>query len=319
MTTPTGSPTVGDSFGERLDEEAREWVREGIIEPEQAERILDRYEAKPSEDGAGLGSLLYGAASVLFGAAVIALVLVGFDPTDPEPALAGLGLVVSAAGAVLPFVRPEQELIGDTLMAAGLAPVTAAVVEAPTSGGAEASFVVAGLVLPAALIVWRRARPFVPALSVIAFSVASGFAFLEIFEDAAAEATIWLVAQALLVAGLVAIDRWWTGQDAPGPVTLAVGGLGASLAYFLSEALELGSEEAVQLALGGVMVVVISLGLALKHRGLALGGAIVLGIDAFVFAFTVAGPWLGAGLLAGLAVLLIWQAEALKDWLAEPA
>lgn len=307
-----------DSFAEKLADEVPAWVDEGLIEPEQAEAILQRYEYGGPETDSGLGSLLYAAASVLLGASIIALVLVGIDPADPEPALAVLGLALSASGATLGLVHPQRGLLADTLMAAGLAPLAAAVAQAPTSAGLETPFVVAGLAAPLGLIAWRRNRPFVAALSVLGFTVASGFAFFEIWDAESTRATAWLTVQAILLAGLVAMDRWWTRTSSATSVSLAVAATAVSLVYFLAEGVEISGDETIELALGGVMLALIVAGLALKDRGLVLGGSIVLGIDAFVFAFTVGGPWLGAGLLAATALALIWQAEALKDWLARP-
>lgn len=306
-----------DSFRERLEEEVPAWVDEGIVEASQARQILERYEGSgPSQAGVDATSaVLYGTAAVLLGAAAIALVFVGLDPDSATPLLFGVGAALTVGGLGLHLLAPGRDLLADVLFAAALAPLAAGPLAEILSTGEALAYGLPAILLPAAYLVLRREQPFLPTLSVVGFATAMhGVAFDVVAEDAAS-ATYWMVGQALLVAGLVAVDRLLRSRDADGPVGVAVAALGISLVVFLFETVDVGSSVTLELVLGAIMVAVLTVGALLRHRGLVVGAGVVLGVDAIVFAFDLDEVF-GIALLVVLGGLVVWQAETLRGWLA---
>jgi hypothetical protein len=311
------------SFRDRLLDEVPEWVEEGIVDEQQAQRILDRYPAEATsdtpthasstarDDEHGMRTFLYATAGVLIGAAAVAFVLVGLDrsPGAAERELLGSGLGLASLGLALHVFDARRDLFVDALLAASLVPLSTALGE-----GELAIVPVFAVGLPIAYLAWRWAHPFLPTLSVLGVSVAAALAIFLHADGLEAETTAWLLAQAALLVGLVGYDRWrsagWTA-----PVALGVYGLSLAFVVYLVEEASLGST-GVELWVGGLLAAVLVAGLALRHDGLAIGASVGLGIDAIVFAFDV-DELFGTFVLLLMAGLAIWQAEALKDWLDE--
>lgn len=293
------------------------WVQEGLVTPEQAERIRARHPL--AEGGAtgegGVATLLYGAAGVLLGAAGIALIAVSLDIESAQVPLALVAAAFFGAALAVRFLL-HKEMLADALLVAVLPPAVAC-----GFGDAEA-FTIVGVVASVGLFLWRRASGFVPTLAVIAFSVAAPVASGRLTEatlGAGAQADtfmwLWVMAQLAFLIGVVLVDRLVTRKDEVAPTALAVIGLAASVIGFLASAMDLESE-AVEVGLGVVMLGAAILGAMLRHRGLVLGGAVALSIDAIVFGFDVGGPYVGTLTLVVVAGVLIWQAEVVKRFLA---
>lgn len=312
---------MDESFRDRLAREVPGWVDDGLVSDAQAQRILERYEGEDTggaiASGDWVSSLLYGTAAVLLGAAAIALVFVGIDPDPKAPPLFAIGGVMALAGLALHLVKPERDLLVDALLAAALAPLAVGTFDPDVSTGGAVGFGVVAAATPVAYLLWRRGQPFLPTLSVIGFTAAAGGTTFEVVANDADAALVWMLIQAAFLAVLVGIDRVLRGEDAPTPIALGTLAMAGSVVPFLFETVDLSSSETGELILGGVLLAVLGAGVGLRHRGLVLGAAVGVGIDAIVFAFDVGGVALGTGLLVGLAALLIWQAESLRGWIAE--
>lgn len=311
---------MADDFADELAREIPSWVDEGIIDEAQAERILARYEVPSpgsSEETDRTRSALYATAAVLFGAAAIALVFVGIDPDTVQPYLAATGAGFVAAGIGLLRLAPERGLLADALLAAALAPLAVATFDPDVSTATTWAYGLPTLGLAAGYLGWRREQPFLPTLSVIAFAAAAGGTLFNAIADTGTAAFVWALVQLGLVVGLVAGPRL-RGVSRLGttPVALAAAALAVSLIPFLSETMNMG-EEILQIVLGAVMALVLAAGIRLEDRGLVVGAAVALCVDAITFAFTVGGVWLGTGLLVALALVLIWQAEHLRGWMED--
>lgn len=308
---------MGDRFSDRLAEEVPGWIQEGIVTDEQAQRLLDRYHADAShpvddEEEGWASHLLYGTAGALLGAAALAFILVGLDPAEARWPLLLSGGALLGVGVALDLVLPVRRLLAQASMAASLIPMAASVMDQGFELGMWATMAVA-----AGLIVWQHRSRFVPAFSVVAYAVASGAGTFELVSDGAQAAWLWFAMIAALGVGTVLVDRLLRDEDGVTPVALAVGALAISLLPVFLQGVDIQDSENVELALGGVMALVMTAGLGLKHRGVVVGAAVVLTIDAVVFAFDVGGAFLGTGVLLALAAVMVWQAEMLKGYLAE--
>lgn len=294
------SPT----FVSELQHESEAWAAEGLVTPEQAALVRARYGApEPAGEGTTT-SILYATAGVLLGAAALALVFVGFDSPDAPLHLALLGLALEAAGIALFVFVPARRLLADAVLVAGLVPLAA--VSFPDGYDALAPL---GAAAAAGLLAWRCDRGFVQVLGVVAFSVSAAGASFSLLERQGE--MLWTGLQAALLVGLVARDRW-IGRDDVAAASISVLALGLSLIPFFGERFQGFDNEAIEVAIGVVALVVMGGGLALRHQGLVLGGATVLGIDAVVFAFDLGGVLTGTIVLVVLAALLVLQAEAIR-------
>lgn len=306
---------MSSEFRDRLRDEVPAWVEEGIVDREQAQAILERYETSASADAfsseSATRTLLYATAAVLLGAAAIALVFVGIDPSPVRPYLAGAGAVLVALGLGVHATAPGRDLLADALLAAALVPLGVATFEPGLASGTVWLYGAATLALAVGYLVWRREQPFLPTLTVLGFTAAAGGTAFNAIEASDQAASAWLVAQLVLLAGLTIADEGLEAELTT-PVGLATVAFAGSLIPFLVETVAIETAETVELVLGAVMVVVLGLGLLREHRGLLVGAALALGTDAIAFAFTVGGVWLGTGVLVGLAAVLIWQAERLQ-------
>lgn len=297
-------------FESRLHAATDEWVREGIVTPEQAERIRARHPLVEPGPGA-VATLLYAAAGVLLGAAGIALVAVGLEPEDVQLPFTLIALAFLGAAFVVHFAL-RKPLLGDALLVASMAPAVAA-----GFGDVEA-YTLLGVVVPAGLLSWRRGT-FVAPLGVIAFSIGAAIASFQWTEAFAPRntdvATVpWAILETLLLVAVVALDRLLPeGRDDIASAGLAVVGLAVSLVFLFGEGLDLESE-AIELTLGAVVLVVAAIGAWMRHRGVVLGATVALAVDAIVFGFDVGGVFTGTITLLAVAALLIWQAELVKRY-----
>lgn len=294
-------------------------MADGLITRSQAQRILEQYDVDAPVDGYvdtdWTRSILYAVAAVLLGAAAIAFILVGIEPEQGETWLFGVGLALAAAGTGAHVLFDDRPLLADALLAAALAPVAAAVVwtnESSTAlllGGA-------GVGLGLVYLATRHKASFLPSLTVIGVSVtmaAAAFTGTWIPDETAS--FLWALGQGGLGLIVLLLDRYRRAHPHAPPTGLAVAGLAVSLFPFFSETVGLERFESVQLAAGGIMVAILAAGVYLADRGLVGGAGVSLGVIAIMFAFTVGGIWLGAGLLVALAALIIWQAENVNAWL----
>lgn len=293
-------------FARELATESERWVAEGLVTPEQAEALRARHPATPEETrgDSAASQILYGTAGILLGAAAIALVVVGLDTQTGFP-LALLGLALLGGGVALRFALPERGLLGDALLVAGLVPLV-------TSAFPDENEMLGWLspLAAIALLAWRRDGGFVAPLSVIAFTVGIAAAAFQTFDDAGA--LLWLGAQILLALGIGLAGRAGlvtANTLASALATIAI--VPAILGYAFT-ADRAGSSEALELTIGAAMLGAMAIGLALKDRGMLLGAATALGVDAIVFAFDFGGVFTGTIVLVALAALLVFQAEALK-------
>jgi uncharacterized membrane protein len=303
---------VPSSFRDRLQDEVPTWVDEGLVTRDQAEAILERYGAAPSDDKGGVRALLYGTAAVLVGAAALALVFVGLDPAEPAPVLTGVGLALAVAGGGLHLAGRGLGRIADAVLGASLVPLAAAPLE-----GELALASAAVLAVPVAYLALRRSNRFVPALAVVAFTVAAGATAYDlegwvVTTDEAA-AAIWVAVQTALLAAVVAADQV-RGEVSPAPGALAVGGAAVSTVLYLEDGVGL-SSIGIELTLGTALLAVMGAAILLQHRGAAVGAAVGLCVDAIVFAFDV-DEIFGTVLLLVLGGTVIWRAETLRGWLA---
>lgn len=307
---------------------ARQWAREGLLPPESLAAIEARHAADAVEDpdresfGA---SVLYGLGGVLLGCAVFAFLVLlqdnaGWDfqrVEDVSPWLfLAWGIVCSAAAFSVDLVAKRPRL-GDALHVAALVAVTA-------SGFPRADELYLGFLavaFAAGITYYRRARFMVPFLAIVALNAAVAsilFGRIGASGDTDVAFTIWFAYALVQVAILTAASRmtqwpWPTFTLAAATLLLA-----GSFIGFWSDMVEWRPFDGhLEVFLALLMGATLAIGLVLREKGLVLASALVIAIDAVVFAFDV-GEVIG-GLLAILAVagLLIWQAGALRRYLRE--
>lgn len=325
---PPRSPSLSEGelepvpgFDKALGHAVPRWVAEGIITEDQARAILARTAAgETGSAGRGadwLSSLLYGTAGVLLGAAALSLILVGIDPAEPRGWLVATGVLLVGAGLLLVRIVRARRFLGEAVLAAALVPLSAAGVGDP--GALLPLSAAFGIGVPLGYLVWERSQPFLPVLSVIAFSFAAGAHSLHLAREAGwgsgTGSFVWAGSALALAMIALALDRRRGEGEGVAHVALSVIALGIALVVMFGEGLDLSDSVTMELLLGGMMAIVLLAGVVLRHRGLVLGASIVLGVDAIVFAFDVGGVWLGVGVLVTLAALMVWQAESLKQWI----
>jgi hypothetical protein len=309
---------------------ARQWGREGLMPPASVATIEARHagEARDDPEAESFGSgVLYGLGGVLLGAAVFAFLVLlqdngrlTYDQTqDLAPWLfLAWGALCSAGAFVLDLVARKPRL-GDALHIAALLAVTA-------SGFPRAEDLPLGFlaVAFAAGVLWyRRSRFLVPFLAIVAVNVAIMsilFGRLMRVSNEETALAVWVVYSCLQVPILVLASRQtkW-----PWPTfSLAAATLMLAAAFTLwhvdfGDDVVGGFQGDTEAYLAVLMGAGLAAGLVLREKGLVLAAALVVAIDAIVFAFDV-GELVG-GLVAILAVagLLIWQAGSLRRYLRE--
>lgn len=307
---------------------ARRWAREGLLPPASLQTIEQRHAADVVEDpdresfGA---SVLYALGGILLGCAVFAFMVLLQDNAkwsyerveNVSPWLfLAWGIVCSAAAFTLDLVVKKPRL-GDALHVASLVAVTA-------SGFPRADELYLGFVavaFAAGIAFHRRVRFMVPFLAIVALNAAvASILFGRIGRSGGEDVafTIWFAYALVQVAFLTAasrLTRWPWPTFTLAAATLLLAG---SFVGFWSDMVEWRPFDGhLEVMLALLMGATLAAGLVLREKGLVLASALVVAIDAVVFAFDV-GEVIG-GLVAILAVagLLIWQAGALRRYLRE--
>lgn len=309
---------------------ARQWGREGLMPPASVAAIESRLaeQARDDPEAETFGSgVLYGLGGVLLGAAVFAFMVLLQDNrgltyeqvNDLAPWLFLAWGAVCAAGAFVLDLVARRPRLGDSLHIAALVAVTA-------SGFPRADDLPLGLLAMAfaAGILWyRRTRFLVPFLALVALNVAlASVLFGRVARTADEEVALglWLLFALVQLPTLALATRrvswpWPTFSLAAATLLLA----GTFTGWFVDVKDDLydGFQGDVEILLAVLMGTTLAAGLWLREKGIVLAAALVIAIDAIVFAFDV-GDVVG-GLLALLAVagLLIWQAGNLRRYLRE--
>jgi hypothetical protein len=300
--------------------EAEGWVADGLVTAEQVDALLARYADASSPGGEArsvsvITSALYATAGILIGASSVALVYVEHEWRHSTGSLLGAAVLLAVTAAVLRSSRPRAWLLADAGFVGALVPLSFA----PLVQDQQLAASVAALVLPVALVVWRRGSPFVVPLGVIAASIGGGCAANAWFPHAARSAyAAWAVLQLALVVGVVVLDRSLKKRESTTAGALAVVAAAISLLVYLLDANILdGGSRAVETELGLAMLAMTIAGGVVRHRGVVIGAGAVLGMDAIAFAFDVGGILTGTIALAATAGLLVWQAEFLRRYFRE--
>jgi hypothetical protein len=303
---------------------ARSWSERGLL-PRESLAVLDR-ELSPravaplpaQEEGPGIGlSILYALAGVLLGAACIALPIllkVG-DHAVPWWCL-GLGLPVLALGLLL-WRKGGPAGIVDALLVGALVPLVAMGLPDRAIGQWLSILSFACALLVVAL---PRASPTVPVVASVALFLSGGIlahSLLDRFRDTQASAWLWLALGLAQMAGTLAFAARKPWRAAV--LALLCVGLVAPFVLAVDRALPFGDHvRADELLVGAFELALLCVGLALRQRGLVLGAALVVAVDAIAFAFAT-NVLLGILVLLGVAVALILLASTLKRGRRMPA
>lgn len=308
---------------------ARQWAREGLMPAASLAQIEARHarDADDDPDRESFGaSVLYGLGGILLGAAIFAVLILLEDRgvvdngrmDDVAPWLfLGWGALCAAGAFALDLVARKPRL-GDALHVAALLAVTAAAF--PKGEDLPLHFV--SLAFALGVLAYRRSRFLVPFLALVAFNVAfAGLLWSRyLTSDEELVFTVWFLYAVAHLAVLVAatrVPKWpWPTLGLAGATLLVAG---TFLGFFFdtaSERIDNWSGD-VEAYLAILMGFALAAGLWLREKGMVLAAALVIAIDAVVFAFDVGD--IAGGLVAILAVagLLIWQAGALRRYLRE--
>jgi hypothetical protein len=304
---------------------ADEWHKQRLLPSASLETLRARYSAAAAGTGESFGTgVLYGLGGVLLGAAAFALLFLLEENgiiSDSERVAPWLflawGLFWAAAAFSTDLGLRKLEL-GDAFHVAALVAITASGI--PRAD--ELWLWAFAMAYALAVVAYRRERWMLPVLALIAFNVAVvSFVWgrLERTSDELAMAAWFALAAAqlatLVLQGRIARRPW--SATAIGLATLLLAGT------FLGFYFETADDSLPQFAgdaevyVAVLMAALMAVGLWLKEKGMVLACALVVAIDAIVFAFDV-GELIG-GLIAILAVagLLIWQAGSLRRYLRE--
>lgn len=307
---------------------ARQWAREGLLPPASLQAIEQRYAADvvddPDRESFGSG-VLYALGGVLLGCAVFAFLVLlqdnaQWDYRRVEAVSPWLFLawgIVCAGGAFAVDLLAKKPRLGDALHVAALVAVTA-------SGFPRADELFLGFIavaFAAGITAYRRTRFMVPFLAVVALNAAIAsilFGRIGANGDEDIAFTLWFgygVAQVAILTAAARMTRWPWPTFTLAAATLLLAG---SFVGFWSDMVEWRPFDGLlEVMLAVLMGATLATGLVLREKGLVLASALVIAIDAVVFAFDV-GEVIG-GLVAILAVagLLIWQAGNLRRYLRE--
>jgi len=307
---------------ERLVQKAREWAAKGLIPEASVPRIEDEYrEALDQEPEASVAAqALYGVGGALLGAAAIALVVL-LEPGEDVAgwALFGLALALGAFGVGLALLTRQQDLADALFTGALVAAVFAGLLVLDLFGGAPDGQAITTLTALGSLaLVWARGdRGLVPGVATAAFFVASGMALSLLLDQEDAWSTAWLLVGLVYTASVAVLGRR-LGRRWRAPVLgLCTFGVGAAVLVFTGTVLDPRLKGAYELVLGAVQLALLGAGLALREKGLVVGAALIVAIDAIVFAFDVGGLALGLSVLLATAALVLWQARGLRRYLVD--
>ncbi len=308
---------------------ARQWTREKLM-PTSSLAVLEKRHAADAgrEGGESFGSsVLYGLGGVLLGAAAFALFFLLMDngyitsqDGDREAPWIFLtwGLACAAVAFTIDFVA-KRPTLGESFHVAALVAVTASAFPRPH----DLALGHMAMLYAVGILAYRRQRFMVPFLALVALNVAwtsvmeSAFWPLRSEEAAFGAWFVFAIAQMGLLIVATRSTKWPWPATSLGGVTLLVAG--SFLAWYFEVIAEQtnGFPGDVEIYLAALMGAVMALGFVLRQKSMVLACALVIAIDAIVFAFDV-GDLVG-GLLAILAVagLLIWQAGFLRRYLRE--
>ena len=306
-------PALVDSRDARLLlEHARAWARRGLLAPGALDTLEAEYgSAAVAADGTpGVGlAILYALAGVLLGAACVAVPTLLHSKESEVPWwLLGFGLPVLAAGLLLWRKGGSPGLV-DALLIGCLVPLT--VLGLPDK---QMGQWLAPISLAVAIVVtWLpRASATAPVIGSIAIFAAAGILthrlFGDFFDSQAASWT-WLALAFVQFAATLAFARGRPWR----PAVLALLCVGVVIPFVLGldRALPSHSPRFYELMVGGLELALLMLGLGLRERGVVLGAAIVVAIDAIAYAFET-NVILGIVVLLGVATALVLLAGSLK-------
>jgi hypothetical protein len=295
-------------------DEARKWAGRGLLSSTALEVLEREYGTDaaregPSPDRPGVGlSILYALAGVLLGAACVAVPVLLHSPETVIPWwMLGLGLPLLAAGIVWSRFDGPSGIV-DALLIGSLVPLT--IMGLPNDNLGR---YLAPVSLVAALAVtWlRRDAPAVPILGSIATFASAGILSHRLmgnFFDTQAGSWLWLgLGLVQMAATLLIAPRPWRTPVA----ALLCAGLVIPFVLGLDRALPSHDARFYELLVGAFELGILLIGLGIRERGLVLGAAVVIAIDAIAYAFET-NVLLGIGVLLGVAVLLIVLASTLK-------
>lgn len=307
---------------------ARQWATENLLPPSSLQALEARYanDARQDPNAESFGSgVLYGLGGVLLGAAAFALLVLLEDNgvianlTDTAPWILLAWGLTCLGGALLVDLIAHKPRLGDALHVAALVAVTAS--GFPRADDLPLGFL--AMAFAAGVLAYRRTRFLVPFLAIVALNIAYAsilFGRLARVTNEDTAFSFWFLWAALQLPFLVVASKkttwpWPTFSLAAATLLLA----GSFLGFYFDVVDEVfaGFDGDAEVFLAALMGLALAAGLILREKGMVLAAALVVAIDAIVFAFDV-GEIIG-GLVAILAVagLLIWQAGSLRRYLRE--
>lgn len=299
--------------------EARAWAAEGLLPAASLATVESRYApvaARATPEDERLATLaLYGVGGALLGAAAIALVVfLELDGAVVPYSFLALAAAFTAAGFAV-SIGMRNESLADALFVAGL-------VSTGAMAGSGAEWVPflspLGLVAAPILLGLRRERrlvPFVAALEFYVGAVATLTAYDLVAEVAS---TTFLVLAAAWLAFVFGFGRMIAARWRAEALAVATIGLTPGVVMFTLEVLALDFRGAAELVLGAVMIGVLWAGIASKEKGMVVGAAAVIAVDAIVYAFDIGGVITGVGVLVATAAVMLWQGERIRKFVRAP-
>ncbi|MHB8606183.1 MAG: hypothetical protein ACYDCK_13115 [Thermoplasmatota archaeon] len=301
-------------FARDLHGETHVWEMEGIITTEAGEALRARYPmtAAPPRAESVTSTLPYAVAGALLGAAAIAFVQVGLRIDDATLPLLGEGLVLAGVGVALRVTMPrtQMQLLGDTLLAAGL--VALAVSSFPPSAAVWATELAAfaGIAGGLAALWWRRDGTFVPVFAFVAATAALQRYVARL--DVAHLSTLFLLSGLALAAVTLALDALVRKRENVVLGALSAAGIAVPLVLFVGDQFPGIASTSHEMLFGAVVLVGLVVAAVARRRGLSVGFGAALAVDAILLAFDNGGVLTGTVTLVAVAGLLIWQAEVLR-------
>ncbi|MEA3203318.1 MAG: hypothetical protein QOI63_993 [Thermoplasmata archaeon] len=303
---------------------ARAWTERGLMPPSSLEVLEREAAAAPVSPGVAFGTVaLYSLAGALLTAALVALLdLTTQADSVRVPVLALFG-TVCGLGALALRMGGRQAWAEGLGVAAAVAVGLALMPEGDSHGWTVFLGLAAGVALP--FLAGRFSA--LPLLGIALFTFAgfhlatrffhgSGFIFDEV---SATGSAVWLLLQALSMAGLVGAARllrlrWWS--EAAGACAVA---FVAPALLFIDKAIDPRHAGIPEALLAIPELAFLGLGVALRSRALVLGSALVVAGDAIAFAFDVGGKVLGIAALLLMAGALVALGGLLRDRLGADA
>ncbi len=295
---------------------AEAWHEEGLLQ----EGAIDTLRARLQRVSTSWGQqLLAGLAGVLLAAALVTLLLV--NDADAGGVAIFLALAsLACAGGGYAVGRTKWAGYVDAFWLAALSLGGTSMVVSTQDFTAPATSMLAVAVFAGAHAIWWTGhRSGIAAIgaaitSLVALPMAIEVSILRDDSGAIAWAVIAFVMLLLWVAAGRLLDKPWRHR---------VNGL-ATMAYtvpFVVMLFEVSERPVVdgfaELALGGVMLLLILAASFLRERGVLVGAVLVLAVDAIVYAFDVGGATVGVIVLVATAVGLLFQAGALRRYLSD--